>query len=235
MAKFLDLDGLTTYDKKIKEWFKSGIVDITDDEIIALFVTPYPADNEIWYTTSDKTTVGPESAMSTMPGSVAFGVNIISNTYDGDKGIIKCDGPILVINGGSFLQLNNLTSLVLPDSITELRSGSIANCENLTEIMLGKNLKITQQGVLANTGLREVKFPDGFEKLEAGTLAGCNNLSKVILPASIISIPKGVFTSWPTTTNIIYKGTKEQLLNIVVESAGNQGKTIHCIDGDITL
>lgn len=37
--KYLDLAGLTAYDKKIKEWIKSGTVDITDDEILALFAT----------------------------------------------------------------------------------------------------------------------------------------------------------------------------------------------------
>ena len=48
---YLDLAGLTVYDKKIKEWFKNGVVDITSDAIRALFVTPVtgPADNEIWY------------------------------------------------------------------------------------------------------------------------------------------------------------------------------------------
>jgi hypothetical protein len=39
MAKYLDLAGLTAYDTKIKEWIKSGLVDITDDEILALFAT----------------------------------------------------------------------------------------------------------------------------------------------------------------------------------------------------
>ena len=194
-----------------------------------------PTDNEIWYTTSDKTTVGPESAVSAMPGSAAFGVNIISNTYDGDKGIIVCDNPILYINGGSFLQLNNLTSIILPNSITELRSGSIQDCSGLTEIILSKNLKITQSGILSRTDLREVEFPEGFEQLGMGTLAFCNNLSKVILPDSITSIPTGVLNNWPATTNIIYKGTKEQLLNIIVEWDGNQGKIIHCIDGDVVL
>jgi hypothetical protein len=194
-----------------------------------------PADNEIWYTTSDKTTVGPESAVSAMPGSVAFGVNIISNTYDGDKGIIVCDNPILAINGGTFIGVNNLTSLVLPNSITELRSGSIQDCSGLTEITLSKNLKITQSGILSRTDLREVEFPDGFEQLGMGTLAYCNNLSKVILPGSITSISIGIFPNWPKTTNIIYKGTKEQLLNIVAESENNRGVTIHCIDGDIVL
>lgn len=38
--KFLDLAGLTTYDGKIKEWFKTGVVDIADDAIQALFIAP---------------------------------------------------------------------------------------------------------------------------------------------------------------------------------------------------
>ena len=37
--KFLDLNGLTTYDKKIKDWIKSSIVDITEEAIRELFVT----------------------------------------------------------------------------------------------------------------------------------------------------------------------------------------------------
>jgi uncharacterized protein (TIGR02145 family) len=37
MSKYLDLDGLTSYDGKLKEWIKSGVVDITDDEIRTLF------------------------------------------------------------------------------------------------------------------------------------------------------------------------------------------------------
>ena len=55
--KYLDLAGLTAYDKLIKEWFKSGVVDIADEAIKALFVTvdKGPADNEIWYTTKTKT------------------------------------------------------------------------------------------------------------------------------------------------------------------------------------
>ena len=38
--KYLDLAGLTAYDGKIKSWFKSGTVDITDDAIRELFVVP---------------------------------------------------------------------------------------------------------------------------------------------------------------------------------------------------
>ena len=38
--KYLDLAGLTAYDEKLKGWFKSGITDITEDPIRALFGIP---------------------------------------------------------------------------------------------------------------------------------------------------------------------------------------------------
>lgn len=41
MANYLDLAGLTTYDAKLKQWINGSTVDITNDEILALFAT-YP-------------------------------------------------------------------------------------------------------------------------------------------------------------------------------------------------
>ena len=37
--KYLDLAGLTTYDRMLKEWFNAGVVDIADEAINALFAT----------------------------------------------------------------------------------------------------------------------------------------------------------------------------------------------------
>ena len=42
---YLDLEGLTSYDRKIKAWFNAGLVDITDDSINALFAAPAPQNN----------------------------------------------------------------------------------------------------------------------------------------------------------------------------------------------
>jgi hypothetical protein len=45
---YLDLAGLTVYDGKIKEWFKSGVVDITEEAIRALF-TVVPEEKPLEY------------------------------------------------------------------------------------------------------------------------------------------------------------------------------------------
>ena len=50
-----------------------------------------PADNEIWYTSSDGNIVNP-----TEPGG--FDANIVSNTYENGKGVITFDGEVTRID-----------------------------------------------------------------------------------------------------------------------------------------
>lgn len=54
---------------------------------------PGPADDELWYTSSDGNIVTP-NVIGALP-------TIISNTYENGKGIIKCDRVITNIGTGA--------------------------------------------------------------------------------------------------------------------------------------
>ena len=127
--KYLDLAGLTVYDGKLKEWFKSGVVDITEDFIRALFVTiaEGPADNEIWYTTVDGNIIN-------NPYTGAFEANIIDNTYENGKGVITFDGEVTSIGEGAFCECYNLTSITIPNSVTNIGNYAFGECDSLTSI-----------------------------------------------------------------------------------------------------
>jgi hypothetical protein len=84
--KYLDLAGLTAYDRKLKEWFKAGVVDITDEAINALFPVVQP-NNEIWYTTNDGSTINLDTSL-------------VSNTYENGKGIAKFEYKLTELDGG---------------------------------------------------------------------------------------------------------------------------------------
>ena len=129
--KYLDLAGLTVYDGKLKEWFKSGVVDITEDFIRALFVTiaEGPADNEIWYTTVDGNIIN-------NPYTGAFEANIIDNTYENGKGVITFDGEVTSIGEGAFCECYNLTSITIPNSVTSIGNYAFQLCADLTSVTI---------------------------------------------------------------------------------------------------
>jgi hypothetical protein len=131
MSKYLDLAGLTAYDGKLKEWIKSSTVDITDDEIRALFVTVAegPADNEIWYTSSDGSVINPIYTHD-------FTVNVVSNTYENDKGVMTFDGDVTRIGEQAFEGCSGLTSITIPNSVTSIGNFAFAGCEGLTSITI---------------------------------------------------------------------------------------------------
>ena len=72
-------------------------------------------DNEIWYVSSDRQVINPSSN--------AFGsATIQSNKYDAvaNKGVIKFDTDLTVIDDMAFTSCKKLTSIILPGSITEI-------------------------------------------------------------------------------------------------------------------
>lgn len=128
MGKYLDLAGLTAYDKKVKEWFKAGIVDITDELIRALFgiSTEGPADNEIWYTSSNNSVVEPHD-------TTVFGASITDNSYE-DKGVITFDGNVTSIGNEAFYECTELTSVAIPRKVTSIGNDAFYGCSALGSI-----------------------------------------------------------------------------------------------------
>lgn len=81
---------------------------------------PVPPDDEIWYITEDDTPI----ELYLDSGIEWFDAAIVSHQYEGGRGVIKCDGPIHVLNSGVFDAYRDdvckITDLFLPDSVTTL-------------------------------------------------------------------------------------------------------------------
>lgn len=99
-----------------------------------------PPDDEIWYVTTDNTIIDLEASYP-LYNPKPFDVNVISHTYENGKGIIKCDGPIKVLNDHVFgnHRFTNICNLYLPNSITTLKCGAL-NGIGLKELHLPDNL-----------------------------------------------------------------------------------------------
>lgn len=86
-----------------------------------------PANNEIWYTSSDGNIVTPYST-SALP-------TIVSNTYSDGKGIIKFKTDVISIGRSAFRDCNSLTSVTIPNSVAGIAPGAFFYCTGLTSII----------------------------------------------------------------------------------------------------
>ena len=88
---------------------------------------PTPANNEIWYTSSDGNVVTPYE-------TIVFGATITSNEYDNGMGVITFDGDITKIGDYAFRKCKSLTSVTIPDSVTTIGSSAFYYCKSLKTV-----------------------------------------------------------------------------------------------------
>ena len=88
-----------------------------------------PADNEIWYTSSDGNVVTPTT-------TDVFGANIVSNTYENGKGVIVFDNSVTLIGKNAFWDIrSSLTSITIPKSVTSIEYGAFYNCPRVLPVL----------------------------------------------------------------------------------------------------
>ena len=105
------------------------------------YVRTVPADDEIWYTSSDGNVVDPiSSAFPTM----------VSNTYVDGKGVIKFATELTSIGASAFYGRSSLTSIIIPNSVTSIGNGAFLYCGGLTYISY--NGTIAQWNAITKVG-----------------------------------------------------------------------------------
>ena len=174
------------------------------------YIKPQP-NNEIWYTSSDGNVVSPFR-------SNVFGANIVSNTYENGKGVIKFDGNVTSIGDEAFHSKDKITSIVIPNSVTSIGYEAFCYCSNLTGLItipksvisieerafMGCNISLFEgeyasvDGRLlvkddtaiafAPFGLKSYTFPDNVKKIGTWLIYGCHELTEITIPNSVTII-----------------------------------------------
>ena len=93
---------------------------------------------------------------------------------------------------------DNLTSIVVPDGITEIGPNAFVKCKKLRKVVLPESLKIIRdRAFYFCRELNSVNFPEGLEILGSSCFGACA-LEEIILPQSIISVENSAF--WACTS-----------------------------------
>jgi len=174
-------------------------------------VTPQPANNEIWYTSTDDAVVEPYV-------TDAFGANIVSNTYENGQGVITFDNEVTRIGEQAFYNCATLTSISIPSTISEMNKNAFSGCKNLKRVDisdLSAWCRIafkysTASSPLYNSAdlylngelLTDLVIPSDITVLNFGAFYGCTSLESVTIPSHVTSIGKSAFCKCTSLTDV---------------------------------
>ena len=98
-----------------------------------------------------------------------------------------------MIHKNAFFRCQSLTSLVLPETVTEIEDRAFYRCKSLDQIYLPEGLKVIGNEAFYFCGIQTLKLPDSLEVLDQSAFFKCNNLEYVCLPRNVRYIGKWVF------------------------------------------
>lgn len=128
---------------------------------------------------------------------------------------------VTTIDSYAFLKCKNLTSIGVPENVTNIKKDALFGTIKLNSIDVDTNNKnySSEDGVLFNKDKTELilyssdnkqssyTIPSGVTSIDSDAFAECNNLSSLTIPDSIKSIGKSAFVGCTNLNNITIPST----------------------------
>lgn len=154
------------------------------------------ANNEIVYTSSN-------GEIIELYNTGGFGeATIVSNVYSNGKGFIEFSQDITAIGEYAFYNCINLTSILLPKSIEDIRENAFYKT-GLAEIDIPENCLSIGNSAFYSTKLKNVTIPSRVSKLGEWAFYDCDSLTSVAIPNKIKSINPYTFANCDNLTNVL--------------------------------
>ena len=138
----------------------------------------------------------------------------LTNYIGKDKDVVipsEIDGHPVTAIGAIFMNNKDVTSVVIPNSVTSIRMYAFRCCSNLTSVTLPSGLEeIDDETFRECTSLTSVVIPEGVKRIGWEAFSGCTELSSITFPDSVTDIGKKAFkdTKWYNEhpDGIVYAG-----------------------------
>ena len=109
---------------------------------------------------------------------------------------------INVYNGGHY-HCADLTSISIPNSVTEIESGAFSGCTGLTSITIPNSVThIGESAFSGCTGLTSITIPNSVSEIGRVAFSGCTGLTSITIPNSVTHIRQYAFSDCTGLTSI---------------------------------
>ena len=145
------------------------------------------------------------------------------------EGVIFENTVLEKISDGAFWGCSALSSIALPDSVTEIErnaffetglrniqlpekltligGGAFCNCKNLKQVQLPPQLKELGEGAFFNCeNLAQIQLPSQLNKLGTDAFRDCTYLDKIDIPAGLKQIESATFCNTGLTSVTLHEG-----------------------------
>lgn len=128
--------------------------------------------------------------------NATYTVNRIDNhAFSGCDKVTSITLPNTIVSIGEYSFADtNITTMTIPESVTELAGYVFQNCLALETAVLPSNLETIKKYTFVNcSALKEINIPTTVTNIEELAFSGCSSLTSVVIPESVTSIEKSAF------------------------------------------
>lgn len=220
-----------TIDRNTIQPFTS--IDTNEDmDIMDPNLPPY---DEIWYTSTSGSVV---PLLSTS----GFGANVVSNTYEDGKGVIKFDGIVTAIGdyayNNDYSPNTSLKSVTIPTTVKSIGKLAFRYCTklesinlhdgithigerafiytNLSEITIPKGLTELSKQVFDSTPLKSIVIPDNIKKIGERAFCLCSDLETIVIGDGVTEIELCAFEIWTSSVKSVTLGKNVETMGLNV-------------------
>ncbi len=125
-------------------------------------------------------------------GSASDRVELPATFYDSER---KIDLPLTVIGRNAFNRDSGARFLVIPDSVTTIKSAAFMDCIGLEEVVLGRGITTIESGAFSGCwGIKSINIPDSVQYIGDMAFAKCASVEKINLGAGLLKLGDGAFS-----------------------------------------
>lgn len=155
------------------------------------------------------------------------GVAIVS--FSGDEKVVKIPSSVgskkvVAVSEKAFYKNNNITKVVLPETIKTVGDKVFSECKNLKEVEFKSEYTSMGDGIFENSGIVKVSLPTKLRKITDNMFKDCKSVTQVSFPDNLMGIGDSAFEGCTSIKSMIIGGTVQKIGKNAFANCGDDFK-----------